>query len=154
MELPKLLRDKIVNFFISLPQINDKRTQQALIFNAGLDLQLQQQIVFGGSALQFVTELVTNLDKYGRLQDNRFALEAVLEAAKSYIGKDKQKYCNVLMKELQEIFQRSDNSRNDLQITPQQQVKNDSHQQYVYNKGSIEKQININHIEKIENWEM
>jgi hypothetical protein len=50
MELPIKLYNEIVNFLISLPNIEDSQTQKALIYSAGLDRQLQRQIIFGGSA--------------------------------------------------------------------------------------------------------
>lgn len=103
MDLPVSLHEKIVDFLTSLPQIHNDKTQQALIYSAGLDPQLQKQIVFGGSALQFVHELVVTLYNYKMLKDGRYALEAILEAAKSSVGQDRKEHCENLLQELRKL---------------------------------------------------
>jgi hypothetical protein len=64
----------------------DERAQRALIERAELDPQLQNQIRFGGPPGQFFQLLVSTLLSYGRLEDGRDALEAILESAKSCIN--------------------------------------------------------------------
>lgn len=103
MDLPVSLHEKIVDFLTSLPQIHNDKTQQALVYSAGLDPQLQKQIVFGGSALQFVQGLVETLYKYKMLKDGRNALEAILEAAKSLVGQDQKEHCEILLQELRKL---------------------------------------------------
>ena len=97
MELPIRLQNDIVNFLASLPNIHDSGGQRALVYSAGLDSRLQNQIPFGKPTTQFLLLFVSALIRYGRLNDGRNALEATLEAAKSYIGQDKQAYCDTLM---------------------------------------------------------
>ncbi len=97
----------IVAFMQSLPNIHDSDSQRAFIVHAGVDTELQDQIPFGKPAAQFVPLLVSTLTRYGRLSDGRPALEAVLEAAKNYIGQDKRAYCNTLIQEVQASLQKS-----------------------------------------------
>lgn len=51
----------------------------------------------------FCQLLVENLIKYGKLEDGRDALEAVLESAKNRVGRDKSEYCDMLIQELRSI---------------------------------------------------
>lgn len=103
MELPVDLQKKIVEFLKSVPNIHDSGTQRSLILNAGLDTRLRDQIQFGGSAEQFVSLLVPLLYDYGRLEDGRGALVAVLRSARDVVGGDKQDYCDLLIREVQAI---------------------------------------------------
>ncbi len=100
---PFALHQKIIEFLTSLPNIHDSNTQRALIYNARLDTQLQNQINFAGPPAQFFQLLVPTLSSYGKLEDGRTALEAVLEAAKQNVGKDKREYCDTLIQELRAI---------------------------------------------------
>lgn len=100
MDLPFELNKEIVDFLTSLPNINDSNGQQTLIHRAALDEQLQRQIKFPGSAVQFFDLLVPVLVRYGQLEDGRDALEAVLESAKDFVGLDRKKDCDVLIQEL------------------------------------------------------
>lgn len=92
------LTQKIVNFIQSLPNINDISLQRALIYAAGLDRQLQEQIVFDEPS-HFSQLLVLSLSKYGKLADGRDALEAILETSKGYIGQDRKEYCDKLIQD-------------------------------------------------------
>ena len=103
MELTVILQNKIIDFLKSLPNLDDIRSRQAFIFSVGLDSQLYDQIPFDETPAQFAPLLVSRLLKYGKLNDGRHAIEAVLETAKHYIGQDKQAYCNSLIKELHTI---------------------------------------------------
>jgi hypothetical protein len=100
MALSVALHKKIVNFLMSLPNINDSNGQQAFINSAALDDPLQRLIKFPGSPAQFFQLLVPQLVKYGQLEDGRNALEAILEATKDYVGRDKKAYCDRLIQEL------------------------------------------------------
>ncbi len=91
---------KTVEFLASLPNIHDENSQRTLIYSAGLDSQLQQQIGFNLPPMQFFQLLVFMLKSYGTLEDGRDALEAILEAAKNYVGQDKKNYCDRLIQEL------------------------------------------------------
>ena len=96
----KLLQNKIVEFLASLPNIEGIEGQQAFILTAGLDATLQNQIHFGGTKYQFFQLLVSTLANYGTLDDGRNALKAIIEASKSYKGKDKREYCDSLIQQL------------------------------------------------------
>ncbi len=104
-ELPSLLNEKIIKFLGSIPNIHDSKTQQMLVYGAGLDNQLQNQITFTGSSGQFLQLFVKTLNDYGILTDGRNALKAVLESTKSYVGQDKREYCDKLIKALQQYKQ-------------------------------------------------
>ena len=97
------LTQKIAEFLISLPNIHDGNTQRALIYSAGLDARLQNQLCIAVPPAQFVQLLVSTLSDYGMLEDGRHALEAILEAAKQYVGRVHRVYCDELITELKEI---------------------------------------------------
>ena len=100
MKLSLNLQKKVIEFLLSLPNISDSDSQKALIYQAGLDSELQAQILFGRSTAQFVPLLVLTLSKYGKLKDGRYALEAILVAAKSSVGEDRKIYCDTLLHDI------------------------------------------------------
>ncbi len=104
LKLPFELSREISEFLPSLPNLHDNNARLAWISSAGLDTQLEKQITFAGSSVQFCQLLISTLRKYGKLEDGRNALEAVLEAAKKYVGKDKGEYCDTLIKKLRTIL--------------------------------------------------
>jgi len=53
--------------------------------------------------VQFFQLLVSTLNKYGTLNDGRDALEAVLEAAKGSVGRDRRDDCESLIQQLQKL---------------------------------------------------
>ncbi|PID58769.1 hypothetical protein CSB45_01865 [candidate division KSB3 bacterium] len=99
-QLSYLLRKRIVDFLVSLPGINDTEKQQALLQRAGLDRNLVSQLRFNAASGQFFQLLVSTAWQYGRLEDGREALVAVLQAAKDSVGLDKQVDCERLIREL------------------------------------------------------
>ena len=99
--LPKELHRKIVEFLTNLPNILDPNWQRSLVYSAGFDAGLEQQILVAGPPAQFVQILVNTLSQYGKLADGRNALAALLEAAKGQVGLDKRAECERLMNELQ-----------------------------------------------------
>ena len=101
MGSPIGLNNKIVKFLTSVPNIHNESGRRALILSAELDPQLQNQINFGEPPVQFFPLLIFMLIRYGKLKDGRDALEAVLVAAKNYVGQDKKDYCDTLIQELQ-----------------------------------------------------
>jgi len=115
LELPFELRQKITKFLTSLPNINDSTSQRAFVYSAGLDTNVQNQLSFGAPVAQFVQVLVTTLSSYSKLKDGRNALEAVLEAAKQYVGQDRRAYSDRLIKELQTISSSSELSTPSMQ---------------------------------------
>lgn len=100
MQLSYALNKKIVDFLVSLPGINDTDKQQALIQSARLDRNLLSQVRFNAASGQFFQLLVSTLLQYGRLEDGRDALVAVLQAAKDSVGPDKRVECDRLISEL------------------------------------------------------
>lgn len=102
IELPVTLQSKIVDFLISLPTMHDSESQQAFIYQGGLDQKLQDQILFGRPPVEFVPLLVSRLLRYGKLNDGRYALEVVLESSKNYIGQNRRTDCDRLLQELKE----------------------------------------------------
>ena len=94
------LRQSIVQFLMSLPNIQDHAMQRALVDGAGLDPELLHQIRFSEPVRQFVELLVSTSSQYGRLNNGQTALEAILVAAKTYVGQDKRAICNRLIQEL------------------------------------------------------
>ncbi len=114
MELPFSVQKKISKFLLSLPDIHDISSRKALLSHAGIDSAIQDQIVFDKPSSQFVSLLVTKLSTYGRLNDGRNALEAILSTAKEYFGLDKRIYCDALIQELRDSlslnFQSSDSA--------------------------------------------
>ena len=103
MKLPRELSNKIIEFFVSLPNVNIIQSRRALLYSAGLDERLIQQINFSESPTQFFQLLVPTLISYGSLDDGRNALEAVLEASKAIIGRNRQADCEALIQELRAI---------------------------------------------------
>ena len=103
MILPVGLHQKIVEFLTSLPNIDVHDGQRAFIKSAVLDSQLEAQIMFSGSSVQFIELLVPQLVKYGRLEDGRHALEAVLESTKNFVGPDRREVCGRLLQELRTL---------------------------------------------------
>ena len=81
-EIPIKLRQRIIKFFITLPNIAHKNAQEALLYSAGLDNSLYSQIDLTGAPQQVFQQLVQTLLLYGTLEDKRYALEAVITAAK------------------------------------------------------------------------
>jgi hypothetical protein len=95
--LPAELQQQIVVFLTDLPTIRDSHSQQAFLNSAGLDDALLNQLPVGQPPAQFVNLLVSTCLKYGRLQDGRPAIEAILNAAKGNVGIDRQQACDILI---------------------------------------------------------
>ena len=100
-DLPHALNQKIVEFLIAIPNIFDEDTRKSLIYSAGIDKQLRNQLRTAGTPTQFSQLLVSNLSKYGRLEDGRLALVAILNSAAQQVGSDKRNYCESLIREIQ-----------------------------------------------------
>ncbi len=99
-EIPMELRKNIVDFLLSLPNVHDKDFRRALINNAEIDDELDSQIAYDSTPSRFFSLLVSMSMDYGMLMDGRHALEAILEAAKQYIGQDKKEDCERLIWDL------------------------------------------------------
>jgi hypothetical protein len=101
MKLPHELHDKLCDFLKTLP-IKDSSAQQAFLYSAGLDEELENQIRVGGPPLEFIELLIPRLMNYGKIEDGQYALLAALRAAKNYVGSNKKKVCNILVHEIQQ----------------------------------------------------
>lgn len=110
MKLPRKLQKEIVGFLSSVPTMHDSESQRAFIYQVGIEQELQNQIVFGRPPVEFVPLLVSTLLKYGRLNEGRHALEAVLETAKDYVGQDKKTFCDELLQKLHVNIDRTEGS--------------------------------------------
>jgi len=97
MVLSADLRRSIINFLQTLPNINSEDGRLALIESAVLDEKLTAQIRFDQALALFCQRLVTILIGYGSLQDGRDALEAVLDAGKSWVGLTRAEECDTFI---------------------------------------------------------
>lgn len=101
IDMSLTLRQQIVAFLKGIPNIHDSSSQQAFLSSAGFDETLENQLYVGKPPAQFIELLVSTCLKYGRLQDGRHSLNAVLEASRAFVGQDKKAYCDTLMQELE-----------------------------------------------------
>lgn len=100
---PKLQKE-IIKFLMTVPNLDDGGRQRALINFAGLDERLQCQILFDRSLIDFILLLLPTLINYGRLDDGRSALEAVLEATKDFVGLDRREVCDTLIVKIKDWY--------------------------------------------------
>jgi hypothetical protein len=100
MELPVTLQQRIIAFLSQLPNINTTSSREALLLSAGLDFDLHGQIDCSGPSGPFFPRLLATLWQYGVLQDDRYALEAVLDAAQQMVGQDRRAICAALLAEI------------------------------------------------------
>lgn len=97
MKVSVELQKEFINLLVSLPNLHDSEGQRAFIFHANLDPQLQNQIVFGKSIVQFATLLIPLLFNYTKLCDGRYSIEAVLDTTKQYVSKERGEYIDGLV---------------------------------------------------------
>lgn len=102
-QLSPTLHNKIIDFLLSLPNVSDSRTLQALLNNAKVDSPLQNQIDLSGPPAHVFSLLVSTLYKYGELDDGRNALICILESAKGLVGQPKKSEGDKLIEELREF---------------------------------------------------
>jgi len=95
------LQRTIVEFLSALPDIAMPEQQQALLKVAQLGPKLQWQIQVGGEPQGFSMMLVATLKAYGRLDDGRDPVEAILKASKSLIPEQMQADCDRLIQQSQ-----------------------------------------------------
>jgi hypothetical protein len=124
MKLPVTFQHKVIDFLKSLPNMDDAKSRRAFIYSVGLDSQLQDQISFDEPPAQFLPILVSTLLNYGKLEDGQYALEAVLQSAKDYIGQDRQKYCETLIKEFRAHIDKNQNQQEEIIIQPEANERN------------------------------
>lgn len=87
---------EIAQFLTTLPNIGNPAARRALMYQAGLDERLINQLDFEGDAYSFCHNAIAKLVKYGKLENGRDALDAVLQAAQAGVGRDKQAECEQL----------------------------------------------------------
>ncbi len=102
-EIPFGLQQESAALLTSLPNIHDRSMLRALIYSAGLDSQLLGKIEIAGAPEAFFQSLVSTLSCYGKLEDGRHALEAILDVAKEHVGQEKRELCDRLILELREF---------------------------------------------------
>ena len=112
MNLHNKLNNDIVDFLSTLPNIYDEKSRQALIQRAGLDLRLHGLIDTAVPPVPFFQGLIRILVDYGRLDDGRLPLEAVLEASKEFVGGERQTYCDTLLDEVHSCIQSANTPQN------------------------------------------
>jgi hypothetical protein len=98
MHLPQELTRDIIAFLSALPNMTDKSARDALLNSVVLDLAFQQSCDVNQPAAQFFPNLVRGLEGYGRLNDGRDSIAAILEAARSSVGPDKKAEGNRLLR--------------------------------------------------------
>lgn len=106
-KLPNDLQEEIIAFLKSLPTISDKNCRQALLAQACLEPEIEAQISIETPPASFVPLLVSTLVRYGTLEDDRHALIAVLEAAKSFVGQEGQAECDQLISRIQKLAEKA-----------------------------------------------
>ncbi len=101
------LTQHIVAFLVALPDIHDRLKQQALLISAGLDESLFNQLPIGAPPTAFISALVSRCVAYGQLRDKRHALIAVMNAAKQFVGADRQAAADALIEQIAAQAQRA-----------------------------------------------
>lgn len=93
---------KIVDFLITVPQLDNRAGRKAVLLYAGLG-KLISSIDLAGNTKQFVSILIDTLYKYGIFYDNKNALIVFLEGIKDSVGKDRKETLDYFIKELSNI---------------------------------------------------
>lgn len=95
-------KDKFIQYVLSYPSIHSLGGQQTLIYSAGLDMSLQNQIQFNMNAQIFAVLLHTTLASWGLMEGNRNPFAEIIKAIMQYVGQDKRKQGEELLAELGE----------------------------------------------------
>ena len=104
-QLPFPLYQQIVQWLLALPNCGDQNAYRSLMNSAGLDARLQHQIHVDSAPSEFFHTLVPILYRYGKLNDGRHALSALLNAAQNIVGQDGQAVGGKLIQEVEHILQ-------------------------------------------------
>lgn len=99
MNLSNEIIKTIYGVIASLP-IHTSEQRYALLQSAGLPSNLTSQIVIEGATGVFSRNLVAILARYGMLPDGRWALAAVLDSSRDYVGTEKQAQIDKLIQEI------------------------------------------------------
>jgi len=100
MATTRTLRRAIAECLQMCQGIETLEGRKALIARASLDDQLARRITYGGSARVFCRVLVSDLDEYGRLQDGRHAVRAIVEAARGLMDSEWARHCDLVLADL------------------------------------------------------
>ena len=100
LQLPPELQRQISTYIQNLPMIENPNTRRAILNQAGLDPDLKKQIVCEQTSMNFISNLIDTLLRYGQLYDDRYALEEFLKASKTLVGKDRQAECDQLLSQI------------------------------------------------------
>lgn len=101
--LPVSLQQEIVDVLTTLPNIETLTARQGLVHSAVLDRQLRSQFDFSMPSAQFFQIFVPMLHDYGKLEDHRNPLQAVLEAAKGFVGQEGRTRCEILIEKIERL---------------------------------------------------
>lgn len=88
MAISSELLIRIRNFLVPFDFLGHRNGRRAISLQAGLDNELINQVDFEGPTDEFLTLYLEALSGYGKLKDNRDALEAFLVAMKDKVGMD------------------------------------------------------------------
>ncbi len=88
MAISRELLIRIRDFLVPHNFLGHWNGRRAISLQAGLDDELMNQVDFEGPTDEFLTLYLKALSNYGKLKDNRDALEAFLEAMKDKVGAD------------------------------------------------------------------
>lgn len=97
MENVGQLRMQTAEFLEDTLALQSTPKREALIAAASLDHTLESLIDYSGSTSQFIQMLLRTLMKFGAMTDGRNPVEAVLEAAKLFVGPDNRKTSETLI---------------------------------------------------------
>lgn len=95
------LTQQIVEFLVSLPELDTEDARRAWIYSASLDASLQQQIKFSGASMQFFQLVVCTVIAYGKQADGRLTIEKLMDVTKQRVGIDRQQQCDRLIQQIQ-----------------------------------------------------
>lgn len=88
MAISRKLLIRIRDFLVPHDFLGHRNGRRAISVQAGLDDELMNQVDFEGPTDEFLTLYLKVLSRYGKLRDDRDALEAFLEAMKDKVGMD------------------------------------------------------------------
>lgn len=91
---------KFKEFILLYPSIHSIGGQQSLVYSAGFDSQLQDQIQFNTNSKTFVSLLSSTLKNYGTLSDGRNPFAEIIKDVMGSVGIDRREVGQQLLDEL------------------------------------------------------
>ncbi|MEQ8538220.1 MAG: hypothetical protein RIB93_12325 [Coleofasciculus sp. D1-CHI-01] len=91
-------RQQLIALLKDIPELSNERSRQRFLTEAGLT-QLLPRLDLSGSPFTAISEIITNLSNYGRLNDDREALAVFLNALKIFdtVGVQQQQFIDRLL---------------------------------------------------------